>query len=75
MSPLPQKKSGEKTLLPIFFWGRGDVCTQAKTKATRMLLAKASCSSKNDDKEFIIATLQQNFQLNKFYCRLMLKKI
>ena len=40
-----------------------------------MLLAKASGSSKNDDKEFIIATLQQNFQLNKFYCRLMLKKI
>ena len=40
-----------------------------------MLLAKAPCSSKNEDKEFIIETLQQHFQLNKFYCRLMLKKI
>ena len=30
-SPLPQKKSGEETFfLSIFFWGRGDVCTQAR---------------------------------------------
>ena len=29
-SPLPQKKSGEETLLPIFFRERGDVCTQAR---------------------------------------------
>ena len=31
-SPLPQKKIGRRddtSLLPIFFWGRGDVCTQA----------------------------------------------
>ena len=27
-SPLPQKKSGEVSS-PDFFWGRGDVCTQA----------------------------------------------
>ena len=28
--PPSEKKSGEETfLLPIFFWGRGDVCTQA----------------------------------------------
>ena len=27
-SPLPQKKSGEESLLPIFFCGRKDVCTQ-----------------------------------------------
>ena len=28
--PSLRKKSGEESLLPIFFWGRGDVCTQAR---------------------------------------------
>ena len=40
-----------------------------------MLFAKGSCSSKNDDEEFITTTLHQHFQLNKLHYRLILKKI